>query len=97
MCLCLVRHRLTPTLPLCVSVPRFAHRSEDVWYSAPPSSGTKRAARTETATAAKRQKLHAWLKAQPREAGANALSGLQSAGPVRLPNADTWQPKPPEH
>lgn len=75
---------------------RFAHRSEDLWYAAPPAPGAKRAARAESATEAKRQKLHVWLKAQPREPGSNALSGMSSSGPVRLPNASTWQPKPIE-
>ncbi len=71
---------------------RFAHRSEDLWWSPPAGGAAKRARMQGAAVAAKRRKLGAWLKAQPRESGANALSGLSSSGSAQLPNGSTWPP-----
>eukprot|EP00967_Tisochrysis_lutea_P019247 scaffold21824_cov28-Tisochrysis_lutea.AAC.4 len=72
--------------------PSFAHRSEDLWFVPSTTPGTKRA-RSDASAKAKRRKLNRWLEAQPREAGASVLTGLTSSGPVRLPDATTWQPK----
>jgi len=71
---------------------RFANMSEDLWYAPPTLKAAKRARVLRSADTSKRRKLAKWLKAQPREQGANALSGLSSSGPAPLPNASTWRP-----